>query len=56
MHFAVTQADGGVSFLRGSVIAARQRLEAVEAGIFFSVFLREDQHFARLRRDTPGRT
>ena len=36
--------------LRGSVIAARQQLEAVERVYFFAVFLREDQHFPR---DSP---
>ena len=35
--------------MRGSVIAARQQLEAVERVYFFAVFLREDQHF----RATP---
>lgn len=47
MHFAVAlEADGGVELLRGSVIAARQQLEAVERVYFFAVFLREGQHFA----------
>ena len=51
MHFAVAlEADGGVELLRGSVIAARQQLEAVGRYIF-AVFLREDQHF----RATPAR-
>ena len=48
MHFAVAlEADGGVELLRGSVIAARQQLEAVERVYFFAVFLREGQHFPR---------
>lgn len=48
MHFAVAlEADGGVELLRGSVIAARQQLEAVERVYFFAVFLREDQHSPR---------
>jgi len=47
MHFAVAlEADGGVELLRGSVIAARQQLEAVERVYFFAVFLRKNQHFA----------
>lgn len=51
MHFAVAlEADGGVELLRGSVIVARQQLEAVERVYFFAVFLREGQHFAR---DSP---
>lgn len=51
MHFAVAlEADGGVELLRGSVIAARQQLEAVERVYFFAVFLREGQHFPR---DSP---
>lgn len=51
MHFAVAlEADGGVELLRGSVITARQQLEAVERVYFFAVFLREGQHFAR---DSP---
>lgn len=48
MHFAVAlEADGGVELLRGSVIAARQQLEAVERVYFLAVFLREGQHFPR---------
>lgn len=48
MHFAVAlEADGEVELLRGSVIAARQQLEAVERVYFFAVFLREGQHFPR---------
>ena len=36
MHFAVAlEADGGVELLRGSVIAARQQLEAVEQVYFY---------------------
>lgn len=47
MHFVATlEAEGGVELLRGSVIAARQQLEAVERVYFFAVFLREGQHFA----------
>lgn len=42
MHFAVAlEADGGVELLRGSVITARQQLEAVERVYFFAVFLRD---------------
>ena len=48
MHFAVAlEADGGVELLRGSVIAARQQLKAVERVYFLAVFLREGQHFPR---------
>ena len=58
MYFAAAlEADGGVELLRGSVITARQQLEAVERVYFFAVFLREGQHFMR---DAPpailGRT
>ena len=58
MHFAVAlEADGGVELLRGSVIVARQQLEAVERVYFFAVFLREDQHFPRDSRPRySGRT
>ena len=46
MYFAAAlEADGGVELLRGSVITARQQLEAVERVYFFAVFLREGQHF-----------
>lgn len=48
MHFAAAlEAEGGVELLRGSVIAARQQLEAVERVYFFAVFLRKNQHFPR---------
>ena len=47
MYFAAAlEADGGVELLRGSVITARQQLEAVER-VYFAVFLREGQHFPR---------
>ena len=54
MHFAVAlEADGGVELLRGSVIAARQQLEAVGGYIFCSIPARRSAFPARLpARDT----
>ena len=50
MHFAVAlEADGEVELLRGSVIAARQQLEAVERVYFCSIPARR----SAFPRDSP---
>ena len=54
MYFAAAlEADGGVELLRGSVITARQQLEAVERYIFCSIPARRSTFPARRpARDT----